>query len=183
MFLILTPQSSWHSQCLIWWQEYIFRLEPGNEDSGKGKCPYDPKLNSVSALISEYHHRVYRFFHFKCIKCILVNLSLWFSANKMIKTNVPLPSQWSSFLKFLWINIALCLMFYCWSVAREFWMVIFPSASSAAVFLMRPGGLLPTWIWRWRKKKEGSFVSICCTFYRNDPFCGVPVTHNWKFRS
>lgn len=36
------------------WQEYIFRLEPGKVDSGKGKCPYDPKLNSVSALISKY---------------------------------------------------------------------------------------------------------------------------------
>lgn len=24
-------------------------------ESGKGKCSYDPKLNSVSALISEYH--------------------------------------------------------------------------------------------------------------------------------
>lgn len=35
-------------------QEYIFRLEPGKVDSGKGKCPYDPKLNSVSALISTY---------------------------------------------------------------------------------------------------------------------------------
>lgn len=35
-------------------QEYIFRLEPGKVDSGKGKCPYDPKLNSVSALISKY---------------------------------------------------------------------------------------------------------------------------------
>ncbi|KAI4887127.1 hypothetical protein NFI96_019029 [Prochilodus magdalenae] len=33
-------------------QEYIFHLEPGREDSGKGKCPYDPKLNSVSALIN-----------------------------------------------------------------------------------------------------------------------------------
>ncbi|XP_064154831.1 semaphorin-3F-like isoform X1 [Anguilla rostrata] len=33
-------------------QEYIFRLEPGRVDSGKGKCPYDPKLNSVSALIN-----------------------------------------------------------------------------------------------------------------------------------
>uniref|UniRef100_A0A671T9N1 Semaphorin-3F-like n=1 Tax=Sinocyclocheilus anshuiensis TaxID=1608454 RepID=A0A671T9N1_9TELE len=32
--------------------EYIFHLEPGKEDSGKGKCPYDPKLNSVSALIN-----------------------------------------------------------------------------------------------------------------------------------
>ncbi|XP_027858829.1 sema domain, immunoglobulin domain (Ig), short basic domain, secreted, (semaphorin) 3Fa isoform X1 [Xiphophorus couchianus] len=32
-------------------KEYIFRLEPGKVDSGKGKCPYDPKLNSVSALI------------------------------------------------------------------------------------------------------------------------------------
>ncbi|XP_030634605.1 semaphorin-3F [Chanos chanos] len=33
-------------------QEYIFHLEPGREDSGKGKCSYDPKLNSVSALIN-----------------------------------------------------------------------------------------------------------------------------------
>ncbi|KAL1265973.1 hypothetical protein QQF64_004000 [Cirrhinus molitorella] len=33
-------------------REYIFHLEPGKEDSGKGKCPYDPKLNSVSALIN-----------------------------------------------------------------------------------------------------------------------------------
>uniref|UniRef100_A0A8C5CDM4 Sema domain, immunoglobulin domain (Ig), short basic domain, secreted, (semaphorin) 3Fa n=1 Tax=Gadus morhua TaxID=8049 RepID=A0A8C5CDM4_GADMO len=32
--------------------QYIFRLEPGKVDSGKGKCPYDPKLNSVSALIN-----------------------------------------------------------------------------------------------------------------------------------
>uniref|UniRef100_A0A8C9TH51 Sema domain, immunoglobulin domain (Ig), short basic domain, secreted, (semaphorin) 3Fa n=1 Tax=Scleropages formosus TaxID=113540 RepID=A0A8C9TH51_SCLFO len=33
-------------------EEYIFRLEPETLDSGKGKCPYDPKLNSVSALIN-----------------------------------------------------------------------------------------------------------------------------------
>uniref|UniRef100_A0AAY4C3Q8 Semaphorin-3C n=1 Tax=Denticeps clupeoides TaxID=299321 RepID=A0AAY4C3Q8_9TELE len=33
-------------------KEYIFRLEPGKVDSGKGKCPYDPKLNSVSSLIN-----------------------------------------------------------------------------------------------------------------------------------
>ncbi|KAJ8259808.1 hypothetical protein GJAV_G00173690 [Gymnothorax javanicus] len=33
-------------------KEYIFHLEPGKVDSGKGKCPYDPKLNSVSALIN-----------------------------------------------------------------------------------------------------------------------------------
>ncbi|XP_028853628.1 semaphorin-3F isoform X4 [Denticeps clupeoides] len=33
-------------------QDYIFHLEPGKEDSGKGKCSYDPKLNSVSALIN-----------------------------------------------------------------------------------------------------------------------------------
>uniref|UniRef100_A0AAY4BYP9 Semaphorin-3C n=1 Tax=Denticeps clupeoides TaxID=299321 RepID=A0AAY4BYP9_9TELE len=32
--------------------DYIFHLEPGKEDSGKGKCSYDPKLNSVSALIN-----------------------------------------------------------------------------------------------------------------------------------
>lgn len=36
-------------------QEEIFHLEPGRVESGKGKCSYDPKLNSVSALISEYH--------------------------------------------------------------------------------------------------------------------------------
>ncbi|XP_029103500.1 semaphorin-3F-like isoform X1 [Scleropages formosus] len=33
-------------------KEYIFHLEPGKVDSGKGKCSYDPKLNSVSALIN-----------------------------------------------------------------------------------------------------------------------------------
>uniref|UniRef100_A0A8C5ARD8 Sema domain, immunoglobulin domain (Ig), short basic domain, secreted, (semaphorin) 3Fb n=1 Tax=Gadus morhua TaxID=8049 RepID=A0A8C5ARD8_GADMO len=33
-------------------KEYIFQLEPGKVDSGKGKCSYDPKLNSVSALIN-----------------------------------------------------------------------------------------------------------------------------------
>ncbi|XP_067084326.1 semaphorin-3F isoform X2 [Osmerus mordax] len=33
-------------------KEYIFHLEPGRVDSGKGKCSYDPKLNSVSALIN-----------------------------------------------------------------------------------------------------------------------------------
>uniref|UniRef100_A0A673AJ44 Sema domain, immunoglobulin domain (Ig), short basic domain, secreted, (semaphorin) 3Fb n=1 Tax=Sphaeramia orbicularis TaxID=375764 RepID=A0A673AJ44_9TELE len=30
----------------------IFHLEPGKVESGKGKCSYDPKLNSVSALIN-----------------------------------------------------------------------------------------------------------------------------------
>ncbi|KAA8593362.1 hypothetical protein FQN60_009478 [Etheostoma spectabile] len=41
-------------------KEYIFRLEPGKVDSGKGKCPYDPKLNSVSALINgELYSGVY----------------------------------------------------------------------------------------------------------------------------
>ncbi|XP_014021906.1 semaphorin-3F isoform X4 [Salmo salar] len=33
-------------------QEYIWHLEPGKVESGKGKCSYDPKLNSVSALIN-----------------------------------------------------------------------------------------------------------------------------------
>lgn len=42
--------------CVIFpFQEAIFHLEPGRVESGKGKCSYDPKLNSVSALISEYH--------------------------------------------------------------------------------------------------------------------------------
>uniref|UniRef100_A0AAY5K9R7 Sema domain, immunoglobulin domain (Ig), short basic domain, secreted, (semaphorin) 3Fa n=1 Tax=Esox lucius TaxID=8010 RepID=A0AAY5K9R7_ESOLU len=38
--------------CTLPLQEYTFRLDPGKVDSGKGKCPYDPKLNSVSALIN-----------------------------------------------------------------------------------------------------------------------------------
>uniref|UniRef100_A0A1A7Z4P9 Semaphorin 3fb n=2 Tax=Iconisemion striatum TaxID=60296 RepID=A0A1A7Z4P9_9TELE len=33
-------------------KEEIFHLEPGRVESGKGKCSYDPKLNSVSALIN-----------------------------------------------------------------------------------------------------------------------------------
>uniref|UniRef100_A0A3P9JEE9 Semaphorin-3F n=1 Tax=Oryzias latipes TaxID=8090 RepID=A0A3P9JEE9_ORYLA len=33
-------------------KEEIFHLEPGTVESGKGKCSYDPKLNSVSALIN-----------------------------------------------------------------------------------------------------------------------------------
>lgn len=43
-------------------QEEIFHLEPGKVESGKGKCSYDPKLNSVSALISEYHLGFYFYF-------------------------------------------------------------------------------------------------------------------------
>ncbi|XP_069062926.1 semaphorin-3F isoform X1 [Pleurodeles waltl] len=34
-------------------KEYIFYLEPDRLESGKGKCSYDPKLDSVSALIHE----------------------------------------------------------------------------------------------------------------------------------
>ncbi|XP_063767071.1 semaphorin-3F-like isoform X1 [Eleginops maclovinus] len=33
-------------------KEEIFHLEPGRVESGKGKCSYDPNLNSVSALIN-----------------------------------------------------------------------------------------------------------------------------------
>ncbi|KAA8593495.1 hypothetical protein FQN60_009611 [Etheostoma spectabile] len=33
-------------------KEEIFHLEPGKVESGKGKCSYDPNLNSVSALIN-----------------------------------------------------------------------------------------------------------------------------------
>ncbi|XP_060691386.1 semaphorin-3F isoform X1 [Hemiscyllium ocellatum] len=33
-------------------QDYIFHLEPGKVESGKGKCSYDPKLDSVSSLIN-----------------------------------------------------------------------------------------------------------------------------------
>uniref|UniRef100_A0A8C2ZCM7 Semaphorin 3F n=1 Tax=Cyclopterus lumpus TaxID=8103 RepID=A0A8C2ZCM7_CYCLU len=33
-------------------QEEIFHLEPGKVESGKGKCSYDPNLNSVSTLIN-----------------------------------------------------------------------------------------------------------------------------------
>uniref|UniRef100_A0A452GPY8 Sema domain-containing protein n=1 Tax=Gopherus agassizii TaxID=38772 RepID=A0A452GPY8_9SAUR len=34
-------------------QDYIFYLEPEKLESGKGKCSYDPKVDSVSALINE----------------------------------------------------------------------------------------------------------------------------------
>ncbi|KAE8611853.1 hypothetical protein XENTR_v10012619 [Xenopus tropicalis] len=34
-------------------QDYVFYLEPDRVESGKGKCAYDPKLDSVSALINE----------------------------------------------------------------------------------------------------------------------------------
>lgn len=37
-------------------QDYIFYLEPEKLESGKGKCPYDPKLDTASALISECSH-------------------------------------------------------------------------------------------------------------------------------
>lgn len=37
-------------------QDYIFYLEPERLESGKGKCPYDPKLDTASALISECPH-------------------------------------------------------------------------------------------------------------------------------
>uniref|UniRef100_A0A8C4LUP2 Semaphorin 3F n=1 Tax=Equus asinus TaxID=9793 RepID=A0A8C4LUP2_EQUAS len=33
--------------------DYIFYLEPERLESGKGKCPYDPKLDTASALINE----------------------------------------------------------------------------------------------------------------------------------
>uniref|UniRef100_A0A8B9LJW3 Sema domain, immunoglobulin domain (Ig), short basic domain, secreted, (semaphorin) 3Gb n=1 Tax=Astyanax mexicanus TaxID=7994 RepID=A0A8B9LJW3_ASTMX len=32
-------------------QEYLFRLVPGYVDSGKGKCPYDPRQENAAALI------------------------------------------------------------------------------------------------------------------------------------
>lgn len=35
-------------------QDYIFYLEPDKLESGKGKCSYDPKVDTVSALISEF---------------------------------------------------------------------------------------------------------------------------------
>ncbi|XP_042307476.1 semaphorin-3F isoform X2 [Sceloporus undulatus] len=34
-------------------QDYIFYLEPERLESGKGKCSYDPKVDTVSALINE----------------------------------------------------------------------------------------------------------------------------------
>ena len=37
-------------------QDYVFYLEPEKLESGKGKCPYDPKLDTASALISECPH-------------------------------------------------------------------------------------------------------------------------------
>lgn len=37
-------------------QDYIFYMEPERLESGKGKCPYDPKLDTASAIISECPH-------------------------------------------------------------------------------------------------------------------------------
>ncbi|PIO27135.1 hypothetical protein AB205_0059520, partial [Aquarana catesbeiana] len=34
-------------------KDYVFYLDPDRVESGKGKCAYDPKLDSVSALINE----------------------------------------------------------------------------------------------------------------------------------
>lgn len=42
------------STCYILFQDYIFYLEPEKLESGKGKCSYDPKVDTVSALISEF---------------------------------------------------------------------------------------------------------------------------------
>lgn len=39
-------------------QDYIFYLEPERLESGKGKCPYDPKLDTASALISEFLYSI-----------------------------------------------------------------------------------------------------------------------------
>lgn len=39
------------SSCLM--QDYLFRLVPGYMDSGKGKCSYDPKQESVAVLLSK----------------------------------------------------------------------------------------------------------------------------------
>ncbi|XP_066565998.1 sema domain, immunoglobulin domain (Ig), short basic domain, secreted, (semaphorin) 3Gb [Amia ocellicauda] len=33
-------------------EEYLFRLVPGKMESGKGKCPYDPRQENVAALIN-----------------------------------------------------------------------------------------------------------------------------------
>ncbi|XP_069040744.1 semaphorin-3F-like isoform X2 [Lepisosteus oculatus] len=33
-------------------EDYLFRFVPGKMESGKGKCPYDPRQESVAALIS-----------------------------------------------------------------------------------------------------------------------------------
>ncbi len=39
---------------LLWFtQDYLFRLVPGNVDSGKGKCSYDPNQENIAALISK----------------------------------------------------------------------------------------------------------------------------------
>lgn len=37
-------------------QDYLFRLVPGYVDSGKGKCSYDPKQESIAVLISKTCH-------------------------------------------------------------------------------------------------------------------------------
>ncbi|XP_029463444.1 semaphorin-3F-like isoform X1 [Rhinatrema bivittatum] len=33
-------------------EEYLFRMVPGTQESGKGKCPYDPRQDSTAALVN-----------------------------------------------------------------------------------------------------------------------------------
>lgn len=175
-------QDRWHSHFFCYFVAGV-HLPLGARQRGfwERKVPVWPKTEQRLSFDQWVSSEVRHVFRLKCIKCILVSLSLWFSANNMIKTTVALLSQRSSFQKFPWIGLALCFMFYCRSVGKGMLDGGFPNAMSVAVFLMKPGVLLAAWSWR-RRKQEGSFVSICRTFYRNDPFSGVSVTHNWKFR-
>uniref|UniRef100_A0A7N6BJE5 Sema domain, immunoglobulin domain (Ig), short basic domain, secreted, (semaphorin) 3Ga n=1 Tax=Anabas testudineus TaxID=64144 RepID=A0A7N6BJE5_ANATE len=43
----------WRAEVNQWaWKDYLFRLVPGYVDSGKGKCSYDPKQESVAVLLN-----------------------------------------------------------------------------------------------------------------------------------
>ena len=78
-------------------QEYIWHLEPGKVESGKGKCSYDPKLNSVSALISEYHHPSHTWPHgWRCPRNVPVS----------VHSSSPSLSPWLS--QWLWRSLRPC---------------------------------------------------------------------------
>lgn len=53
MYCSVTVKAWWSSCLCVCVQEYLFRLVPGYVDSGKGKCPYDPRQENAAVLISE----------------------------------------------------------------------------------------------------------------------------------
>ncbi len=115
-------------------QEYVFHLEPGKEDSGKGKCPYDPKLDSVSTLISKAFQRfktVETYFHlgeqpyFAVFFTICSNLQIlpavfyFYFFRRLIAQLLPQKSDWL-FLRALETNWHFLMRWYISRVSDNY---------------------------------------------------------------